>query len=722
MATEPLLSIGQAYIESDKVLRMEFKPMPAVVVDYHFNRMQEVVLELLSRIMAQVIGPVRITGLGVTVGGGYVTLAAGSLLSDLFYVNLGSATTFTQVASDYVVYLQITTMRYDYTTDPTDIEVAIPGTGQTLEGANEYRYTVTATYAASLPTTIAGTGASGTFTRTSGTWTANDQLDKLVKCYDADGNLYGPFHVTSNTTTALSFLGDATGATSVLTDHCVQLAAVASDGTVTTSLASTPGLLEALAHAQNTDLYTTASKFYIGGASGTGLRALTTADISNLTSPTSVTVLENPINFQAQFVVPGSIGTIATDFAQVNTATYPVLDTNWGIDGSGSYSSSVWTVAAGHDGPALTANELVNYLLQTSNNEVYPITASDATAAAGDTFTVTVTVASGQASPNSGTFTIRTNALSYQVILIPYATGGIALDSSKARTWNVVPTTADSIPTELRIGENVGSPGQKFQCQLVAINNALTTGSTRTTAVVDPLYYGTVSTSAVNMGTISAAENVGNVVFSWSQPSGFDTSTMQYQLCWTSDGTTPSFAIGGEVVNTTALKYQVNGSPGNVARISVEVIDMGGQILGTPSSASGTIKGQTVSTNPTVYSISGQADYTSLQTLSDGTSCVVLDQQALAALTNAYVSAISLRVNFWTGFSAADVKLRVYPSGSPASGVSGTDISSSSGGLEVDNFTGTLMDSPPYDIAIELISGTFTTLGYSIGVAYTTAL
>ncbi len=60
--------------------------------------------------------------------------------------------------------------------------------------------------------TVAGTGGLNTFTRTAGSWTAGTLVGARVAFYN--GTTYvGSFAITGNTTTVLSFTGDATGAT-----------------------------------------------------------------------------------------------------------------------------------------------------------------------------------------------------------------------------------------------------------------------------------------------------------------------------------------------------------------------------------------------------------------------------------------------------------------------------------------------------------------------------
>ena len=85
---------------------------------------------------------------------------------------------------------------------------------------------------------IAGTGADGSFTRTSGTWTANSQIGATFYFQTTSGNaqggfvnVIGPFVVTSNTTTVLSFTGDATGAVQTRTRRAVVTDAAARSGT-----------------------------------------------------------------------------------------------------------------------------------------------------------------------------------------------------------------------------------------------------------------------------------------------------------------------------------------------------------------------------------------------------------------------------------------------------------------------------------------------------------
>ena len=67
-----------------------------------------------------------------------------------------------------------------------------------------------------LPT-VTGVGANGSFTRSSGTWTANEWLltpNKAIWAFKADSSLCSgsPFVVTSNDATHVYFTGDATGA------------------------------------------------------------------------------------------------------------------------------------------------------------------------------------------------------------------------------------------------------------------------------------------------------------------------------------------------------------------------------------------------------------------------------------------------------------------------------------------------------------------------------
>lgn len=60
---------------------------------------------------------------------------------------------------------------------------------------------------------LAGTGAAGSFARTdAGVWVAGSQVNKYATMKDAGGAAIGPFLVTGNTTTTLTFAGDATGA------------------------------------------------------------------------------------------------------------------------------------------------------------------------------------------------------------------------------------------------------------------------------------------------------------------------------------------------------------------------------------------------------------------------------------------------------------------------------------------------------------------------------
>jgi hypothetical protein len=83
---------------------------------------------------------------------------------------------------------------------------------------------------------VAGTGANGSFTRTSGTWPANMAgvsiyLQSVAGNQNGDAGVMGPFTVTSSNSTTLFFTGNATGAVQTRTHRAFITSTFARNGT-----------------------------------------------------------------------------------------------------------------------------------------------------------------------------------------------------------------------------------------------------------------------------------------------------------------------------------------------------------------------------------------------------------------------------------------------------------------------------------------------------------
>jgi hypothetical protein len=102
---------------------------------------------------------------------------------------------------------------------------------------------------------VAGTGANGSFTRTSGTWPSNMTgvpvyLQTVAGNGNGDAGVLGPFTVTSQTTTTLFFTGDATGAVQKRTHRPFITSTFARTGTRSVKFMFGPDAQEADSRAQ----------------------------------------------------------------------------------------------------------------------------------------------------------------------------------------------------------------------------------------------------------------------------------------------------------------------------------------------------------------------------------------------------------------------------------------------------------------------------------------
>ncbi len=402
--TEPTRPTSTEFIESDNVAKMEYLPKPAVMGEFHFNQQTEIFFSFIRRLMDEVIGPCRISGLSVYKSGPNIVVDPGKLLLRSMYFNLTNQSTFTFIAAQRYLWLKLSLSRVSVESNPAFINFTLPVSGKVLEGANEFRYSTTLGYSATIPGDIAGTGLNGSFTATvSPGWMTDEHKFKQVEFYDANGRLLAAPTIASNNATTLYFTGNVTGAVSARTDLYIQLASIATDGTVTEVLKQLPGTLSSMLHAQNSDNYTTKPDFYVAGApTAGGLRVLTVKDkigASPQSAPSGV--LKDEINFITQYSNSSSNFNYSSQRGlSYSTQTVEILPyMNWAIEGTGSYvatnaTSGVFTVAQGHDKvTTMSTNFLQDYVLVDSANRVYRITAASAYDAVNfSSFTVTVDI------------------------------------------------------------------------------------------------------------------------------------------------------------------------------------------------------------------------------------------------------------------------------------------------------------------------------------------
>lgn len=463
---------------------------------------------------------------------------------------------------------------------------------------------------------------------------------------------------------------------------------------------------KALAHAQNTDTYTTSPTFLVGGSAGP--RVLTISDLPRLVSPsggsTMPTVLPTEVNFVTTF-----LNASASD-------QLPQLKATWGIHGTGSFSGGVVTVTA-HDNSisALTSNSLANFILVDSVGQLYKITAnSSVTTNSGTSFTVSVTVDSGASQPNptNGLVTIRVYAAAYSVRITPVEDDNVTYLPGNRKVFTA-DVEAGLLLTSLVTGTSIA--GKTHKIELVASNAVLS--PTSTIATVFKAWGSAASGTVVNVPsssiTVSSTSNV--VQFSWPAPSGFDPASMDYRASHTIDGTTPSSFVdvpnedvsGGGVIN-----YPVN--PGVLTKFAVNVIDMSGNAV---SNAPGTASGFSLQATPNTNAISVDADFSALASVNfvdngDGTLTKIL--RTRTNVKSMQIVGVALSITAISG-TLPVVKARVWQTGTPANGVSG-DPETTTVNKAYDVRSRSLGNQ--LTIALEKVSGTIVSITGTVTLYY----
>lgn len=215
MAITPLKETSTVFTESDKLLKMEFLPSPAVTTDYNMNLAQEIFYRAFISVAKEQIGALRVRGCVASKNASDLDITAGRIVYGGIIMELAAAS-FTYAASDNSsVLLKVITTKQDIDNNSTDTAVTIPGQSGQFEGTNQYTAAASYIYKTEVPGSfVAGTGV---FTRTAGTWTStNSEQGKWVLLFDTAvtqylGKVIGVFEIASNTTTTLTITAPASG-------------------------------------------------------------------------------------------------------------------------------------------------------------------------------------------------------------------------------------------------------------------------------------------------------------------------------------------------------------------------------------------------------------------------------------------------------------------------------------------------------------------------------
>ena len=468
-------------------------------------------------------------------------------------------------------------------------------------------------------------------------------------------------------------------------------------------------------HVQNTDTHTTQSTFHVGGVPASNPRVLTEDDLERLDGPIipdEPASMAVPINFSVIFTPPLIIFNLSPSYSRRTTSDIAPPPTatiiNWGIEGVGTYDSGsdTFTITAGHDGPILAVDDLVDYIFIDSANEHYKITANTAAAAAGDSFTVTIAPFGGQAEPSNGSFTIRTNARSYFVTVTPYNSDGTTLNRNNDQVYWITPDGNNVMRTGLFPNYSI-QQGVKVRVELNAVNRGVTSGPSVQTVGTD-VFWGTVNdagavTVNVISSTISVSPRVGAVLFTWSNPAEFVASSMFYQVAATIDGSTPEFLDDVIPMQRDSVgAIGIPAEPGQTVKISVRVLDFAGDLLSTATGdANGRALGQafadnTIDTGPISFDFDNAA-FDDTTTLPGTTLAHVIARNFLRGLV---VVGIEMVVNILSGTTPA-IKGVVYRTSQSSINAFSQEITSVGGSIDnvLQDGVGTLVS-----IAIEKTS------------------
>ena len=296
---DPLRATGEQFLESDLVLKLEMLAEPNIMTDYAANQNTQSVVNFLRRLMEEFVGLVRLRGWTVShvpdapgTGTGSIQVSAGEILVKNFYINKGAVTVFdpAPATGEHALWLKVYAQRITFDSIPTQnplgldgkevVGVTVPGTTLRLPGANQYRGVYSLVLGTQVPGMVAGIGQNGRFDRGSAEanpkWSDGELVSREVEVFDANGNMLGPFVVTSNSELECEFEGDATGGVYIRDALYIKLADIemrtgivndlsVTEATIENVIPILPGFVATLLHRQNTATHTEESAFFVGG-------------------------------------------------------------------------------------------------------------------------------------------------------------------------------------------------------------------------------------------------------------------------------------------------------------------------------------------------------------------------------------------------------------------------------------------------------------------------
>lgn len=339
------------------------------------------------------------------------------------------------------------------------------------------------------------------------------------------------------------------------------------------------------AHAQNTDSYTSAPAFFIGGA--TGKRVLTTDDLPHGTGVTTSNAtwpaIAAELNATFEFFDPntGSVPKVAGPRVVLNKLT-------WGIDavaGAAAVSGGVQTIAIGSpDMTPVSTNQLVGYVLYDAVGRPWSITGN--TASAPDhSFSVTVGTTDIQGSSTgtaaAGNVTILSSASNYRFEVVEKV-GGVPDESTKYVETGTL--NALGYPNNARQLSFIATPGTAYVIRIIGVRNGVeATYSLNASWGVQPV---TPSVSVAS-ASISADSTLSTVSFSWPSPAGYDSGTMDYSVAVQIDGAPAVPVFNLRATETPKTGGAADGAitvpcgPGQMVTVFVNVIDLSGAVIST---------------------------------------------------------------------------------------------------------------------------------------------
>lgn len=305
----------------------------------------------------------------------------------------------------------------------------------------------------------------------------------------------------------------------------------------------------------------------------------TTYAAADLTATVAVTVTENIVlkaepNFRLTFtkVTTTVGGSVWEGMAR------------WGIRGTAGSpvdQNDTWRVTvSSHDVVrGFSADSLRDCVLVDSSNRAFRIVANDA-GTASSAVAFGVSLAKGTTPPAAGLCRIRAQATA--VGLFVYRSTNGTTESVPFLSYESANVTEMYQP----LGAS-GIPGSTYYFKLISQNSA---------ATPDPVFvdsftaWGSADAAppTVNVGTITATPSTTGVRFTWGAPDYYNKDTMDYLCAIQVEGTplTPTFDTRAVetptgVGNLASGSLLFQGTPGEMVKINVRVVDGAGQSLST---------------------------------------------------------------------------------------------------------------------------------------------